>query len=1376
AMQPVPVGVTGDLYIGGIQLARGYHVRPELTQERFLPDPFSDEAGSRIYKTGDLARYLPDGSLEYAGRSDDQIKLRGFRIELGEIEAALLKHPKVLESAVIARDEERGGKRLIGYWVSQEPGITSAAELRNFLKGRLPEYMVPVAWMELERMPLTPSGKTDRKKLPMPQDVRSEVEAAFVAPESPAERQLAEIWKEVLGVQQVGVHDNFFTLGGDSIRSISVLSKARHEGILFTLQQLFEYPTIYSLLGQIEAADSLENLDPIEAFSLLSPADASRLRELAIEDAYPLTALQAGLVYHSELRPHTAIYHDMMSFTINSRFYSEPFAAALRHLVRRHPILRTTFDLATYTEPIQMIHPEMQKILTITDLRALTVVEQEEALRLFKESERQLRFDWGQPLVRFFVHILSDEMYCATLSFHDSMLDGWSVNSLITELFTDYSNRIAGTVRAKSTEPVPFREYVALEREALASDEAKHFWQETLEEMTFGAVPRVSSPSDATREILIRYLKVDISQHVSDGLIKLSEQMGVPLKSILLAVHLRIMGLLGGTEDVLTGLEHNGRPELPGGESMLGLFLNTVPFRLNLNLSEGSWSGLIRETYKTETALLPYRRYPLAQIQRGLGGQRLFETVFNYTHFHVAEKLLDLADLSLVDMDAVLETDFPLRAEFGREIAAGNIRFELHYDAGILPESRVRNIAGYYQKAFSNLLNDPESPFMQQNLLSEEEVETLLYRWNHKEPARDSEFTESSFPQLFEKRAALYPSRIAATYLDQHITYRELDERSNKVARELMKQGAGPEVCVAVLGERNLDFLVILLGILKSGGVYVPLDPRYPDERIQEMIVTSGSRMVIAAEEFVTSLQQKKESPSRHRICDMVSMTALLQASHSTEPLQKLPDREQLAYIIFTSGSTGKPKGAMVEHKGLMNHLYAKISDLHLTGDDIIAQNASQCFDISVWQFLAGLLVGGSVHICEEELVYNASAMLQVIERRGITILEMVPSVIRTMLDQTGLLEEQLALHSLRWMVPTGEALPPDLVGQWFKQYAHVPMMNAYGPTECSDDVTHYPIYQEPSEPWNTVPIGRPVANMSMYVMDRHLNLVPIGVPGELYVGGIGVGRGYINNPQKTTEVFLSNPFHTSSEARLYKTGDLVRYLEDGNLEFLGRIDHQVKIRGHRIEIGEIETALARIPAIRESVVVAMENDDQEKYLVGYVVPYSEMAVSVKELRSDLKRHLPDYCIPSQFIVLDALPLTPNGKLDRKKLPRPDQCQEQREEPIHLPENKLQQTIADVWQAVLKKDRIGIEDNFFEIGGDSLRLMQVHSRLQQELDCEIAIADLFKYPTVKSLTMLLQDAEEQDKRNQEELTEIMERAEQRKEMMKKRKQARGSRK
>ncbi|MNO39694.1 Linear gramicidin synthase subunit B [compost metagenome] len=1285
----------------------------------------------------------------------------------------MLKHPEVLESAVVVREDGRAGKRLIGYWTSKKPGSVSALELRSYLKERLPEYMVPAAWVEVEAMPLTPSGKTDRRQLPLPQESRPELETGYVPPSNEAERKLAGIWQEVLGVDRVGINDNFFTLGGDSIRSISVLSKASTAGIFFTLQQLFEFPTISALLNQIDANTAqITEERSVEPFALLAPADAVKLKSLGVEDAYPLTALQAGLVYHSELYPNTAVYHDIMSFTIKGHFDEEAFKQAIRNLSGRHSILRTTFDLASYSEPVQLVHLEMDEALTIVDLTRVSEPERKEALRRFKESERHLQFNWSKPLVRFFVHVLGDDEYCATLSFHDSMLDGWSVNALITELFTDYIKRITGAAPSVSTPSVPFREYVALEKQAAATDEAKQFWLDALEGMTFSPVPRVSASPDAAGSITIRYWKADIPQHVSDKLIQLAEEMGVPLKSILLAVHMRVMGLLGGTEDVLTGLEHNGRPEANHAESMLGLFLNTIPFRLNLNLAEDSWDSLIREAFRTETTLLPYRRYPMAQIQRDQGGQPLFETVFNYTHFHVAEKLLKLPELGLTDMDAVLETDFPLRAEFSRDIASGHVRFELHYNASILSESRVREVAGYYQKAFACLLSNRHDRYLHQDLLSQEEKELLLYRWNRSNASQDPFLPEVSFPQLFEERAANWPNRIAASYLDQSISYLELDARSNKAARELIGRGAGSGVCVAVLGQRNLDFLITLIAVLKSGGVYVPLDPHYPEERIADMVDISCSKLVVTSDEYAKSFERIMEARNPGQLCEIVTMTDLLQADHAADSPGMYPGKDQLAYIIFTSGSTGRPKGAMVEHKGMMNHLFAKITDLHLTADDRIAQNASQCFDISVWQFLSGLLVGGSVYICEDELVYNAAAMLQVIERKGITILEMVPSVIRTMLDQTGRMAKAPELPYLRWMIPTGEALPPDLVGQWFQQYSHIPMMNAYGPTECSDDVTHYPIYEEPANPWNIVPIGRPIRGMAMYVLDSYLIPVPLGVSGELYVGGVGVGRGYVGNPQKTSEVFLDNPFDASFGAKLYKTGDLVRYLEDGNLEFLGRVDHQVKIRGHRIEIGEIETVLGRHPGIRESVVIALEKASHEKSLVGYIVTKLGMELSVKELRSYLRVHLPDYCIPSHLLCIDAIPLTSNGKVDRKKLPLPSERQESNDAPILLPENALQQSIATVWQDVLQRETVGIEEHFFEIGGDSLRLMQVHSRLEQTLGCTIAISDLFQYPTIKSLAVLLHDSAEQDKRNREELLETTERVSQRKEMMKKRRQAR----
>ncbi|HJX28824.1 MAG TPA: condensation domain-containing protein, partial [Thermoanaerobaculia bacterium] len=676
-LRPVPIGVPGELCIGGTGLARGYLGRPELTAERFVPDPFAARPGERLYRTGDLTRSATDGAIEYLGRLDYQVKVRGFRIELGEIEAALAAHPRVREAVVVARDGHngrQGDRRLVAYLVA-DGEAPLVDELRQALGTRLPDYMVPAAFVTLESFPLTSSGKVDRKALPEPSAERPGLEQPFVAPASLQEAAWVEIWREVLGVDRVGIHDNFFALGGDSIRSIQVLARARERDLSATLQQIFQQQTIHGLLE----AQSSASVAPaalaakIPPFGLLAPGDRERL-PAGIEDAYPLSALQAGMLFHSEYNPETAVFHDVFGFHVRAPLDLETLRGAVRDLTARHATLRTSFLLSGPGEPLQVVQQEMEISVDATDLRSLDPAGQRAALQAWTEEERRQGFDWARPpLVRFHVHLRADDSFQLTLSFHHALLDGWSVASLLSELFQRYVARLG-----QSSEPMPapalrstLRDFVALEREALAAPEQRAFWQRDLAGRTATLLPRWPRPAENVVR-RVRKHRVPLSDEVSRGLLRLASSLGVPVKSTLLAAHLRVLHLLTGQVDLITGLVANGRPEERDGERVLGLFLNTLPFRLELR--GGTWRELVRQTFAAERERLPFRRFPLAEIQRMLGGEPLFETAFNFVSFHVYTSTAGLTDLEVLDAEIVEETNFPLGANFRLEPGSSRIQ------------------------------------------------------------------------------------------------------------------------------------------------------------------------------------------------------------------------------------------------------------------------------------------------------------------------------------------------------------------------------------------------------------------------------------------------------------------------------------------------------------------------------------------------------------------------------------------------------------------------------------------------------------------------------------------------------------------------------
>ena len=1197
-LKPVPVGAPGQLHLGGEGLARGYFNHPELTASKFVPDPFGARAGERLYCTGDLARYLPKGNIDFLGRIDQQVKIRGYRIELEEIEAVLMQFPAVCQAVVAVREDSPGARRLVAYIVTAEGDEPAAGQFRSFLEQRLPAYMVPSVFVCLETLPLTPNGKVDRRALPAPDQSRPRLESDFVEPGTELERSLAEIWTKVLQIDRIGLNDNFFELGLDSILSIQILSKAKERGLNLSLQQIFKHLTIGRLAQElsdqsVDAGSSWRT----KPFDLVSEQDRLLLSD-GVEDAYPLSMLQAGMIFHSEMSRDTAAYHSINSARLRGPLDLGALRTAAQRMIDRHVLFRTSFHLSGFSEPLQLVHRTAEAVMGVDDLRSLSTDEKEGALATWLEAEQLRHFDWvSPPLLRLHVHQWTDDEFQFTFTAHHGVIDGWSDSLFLTELFRLYLSFLHGWVEPPEPPPVStFRDYIALERESLRSEECRRYWADNLADCTVTALPREPRHEGTPDQVPFHRLDLAVPDQVSDGLNELAASVGVPLKSVLLAAHLRIMSLLSGHDDVITGLATNGRCEATDGDRVIGLFLNTVPFRQELR--GGRWNELIKQTFEHETELLPYRRYPLAQIQRDMSGQPLFETCFNYIHFHLFKSIQESREIEVLSTNAVAETNYPLITHFAVAPSSTGLRVALDCDLRELSLDQVERIGGYYLATLEAMVSAPNGYYETCSLLSAQERRQLISEWNETEAHFQ---LKSCLSELFEGQVRLSPSSIAVFCEGQSLTYAELNRRANRVARGLVDEGVGADSVVALLAERGLDLLTSILGVFKAGGAYLPLDPLHPEGRIHQVLRQSGARHVLTSSQLQSSLSRMLEGipPSerpRLLVMEQLYLTDL--------PDADLPARSKtadLAYVIFTSGSTGLPKGAMIEQVGMINHLFAKISALGLSADDVVAQTASQCFDISVWQFLAALLVGGSVRIFKDDVAHDPLRLLDEVESHGITILETVPSLLTAILDETAVGELPRDLPRLRWMIPTGEALPPEVCRAWLKRYPHIPMLNAYGPTECSDDVTHHLICEPPGPGVKSVPIGRPLANTRIYIVDQWLSPVPRGVIGELCVGGVGVGRGYLNDEARTREVFIEDPFAASPGGRLYKTGDLARYLPDGSIEFHGRVDQQVKIRGFRIELEEIEAALRRHPEVREAVVLAREDRLGEKRLMGYV-------------------------------------------------------------------------------------------------------------------------------------------------------------------------------
>ncbi|MDM8560649.1 amino acid adenylation domain-containing protein [Candidatus Parabeggiatoa sp. HSG14] len=1189
-LQQVPIGVPGELYIGGVGVARGYLNRPELTEEKFISNPFSDIAESRLYKTGDLARYFPDGNIEYLDRIDNQVKIRGFRIELGEIESALAQNSTVRESVVRTLEDSHHHKYLIAYVVSHQTPV-DANQLRLFLKDKLPDYMVPATFVVLESLPLTHQGKIDYRALPAPNSVRSEFSADFVAPHTLEEELLASIWSDVLSIEQIGIYDNYFDLGGDSIRSIQIIAKAKKIGFELSLQQFFQHQTIYELACLITQKTSQSmSLPSSEAFSLISDEKRQKLPEDVV-DAYPLAALQAGMFFHIEFNPESGVYHNVSTLHLSLPFDEAKLRIAIQEIISRHPVLRTSFRLTGVREQLQLIHRTVPIPLLIEDLRQLSHSEQEQLVDVRFESEKKQHFDWtSPPLFRFLVLWRSEKTFQLFMTEHHAILDGWSVTFLMSELLQHYLVLLGRNV--PPLQPAPestFRDFIVLEQLAIESNESRQYWLDTFNDFTTTNVPRLPksyfSPYQLDRDVLI---DVPISMAILTCLKQLARKARVSLKSVLLAAHMKVLSVLAQQTDVVTGIAANGRREEMDGERVLGLFLNTIPFRLQLE--GGTWIELVQETFKKERESLRYRRFPLAELQKtlGFGGKSLFETSFNFMNFHAYKDIAEHGDVQILSKQFFVQTNFTLTAHFNLDPLSEELNLLLNYIPSELSKAQILAIGDYYTETLSAMANQPLARYENHSLLPLQERKKLLVEYNN---------TATDYPknhcihQLFEVQVELTPEAIALVFEDQHLSYAELNYRANQVAHHLQSLGVKPEILVGILVERSVEMVVGLLGILKAGGAYVSFDPNHPKEYIAIMLEDSQVPVLIMQQNFSSLLP----SHTPTRIVYLDNHSEKWQTHSSDVNLISGVMAENLAYVSYTSGSTGKPKGVCIIHQSVIR-LVKNTNYASFTADQTFLQMAPIAFDASTLEIWGPLLNGAKLVVMSPHKP-SLEDLGQIIKQHKITTVWLTAGLFHLMVNER--LED---LKPVRQLLAGGDVLSVPHVRRVLQELKNCQVINGYGPTENTTFTCCFPMTNE-SQLSHSVPIGRPIANTQVYILDAFLQPVPVGVSGELYIGGDGLARGYLNNPELTREKFIANPFSNNPKSRLYKTGDLTRYLPEGNIEFLGRIDNQLKIRGFRIELGEIETVLSQSPVVRETVVICLEKYSNDKKLTAYIVP-----------------------------------------------------------------------------------------------------------------------------------------------------------------------------
>jgi amino acid adenylation domain-containing protein len=1354
---PAPVGVPGELYIGGAQVTRGYLNRPEATAERFIPDAFSRRPGARLYRTGDRATRRTDGTIEFLGRVDHQVKIRGFRIELGDIEAQLRRETGVSDAVAVVRGQPDGTQQLVAYLAG--PPTLDTEAIRTRLGRRLPDYMVPQIFVRLDAFPLTANGKLDRSGLPDPGLQNTSASTPYVAPRSRPEEILAGIWQTVLQVERVGVHDNFFALGGDSIRTLQVIARANREGVKLTPKQLFEHQTIASAVAvaqvkeaapvhtepvtagkqevqspAVEASTATEPAAPTPLASSAFPnfpltgltpeALAERRQDwTAIEDCYPLSPMQEGMLFHSLMNPGSGIYLMQQFYAWEGTLDRDAFGRAWQQVIDRHPMLRTSFMWKDLPAPLQVVHRlvKAEDVIQDLDWTGMSDAQQQTGMGELLERELKLGLDFDRaPLMRIrFVRRGSDR-YAIVRSFHHILTDDWCFSLLMMDFLTHYDACLQGQV-PDQPKPTPYREYIAwLQRQDQPA--AEQFWKQELAGFSTPTPLGIErlDPDSSSTGAAVSDVFMELTPAVSERLRTLAQDHHLTPNTFVQGAWAILLSRYSGDPEVLFGVTVAGRPtDLPGVEDIVGLFINTLPLRVTVtpDLPVMTWlRHLLAENYR----IRQYEYAPLVRIQQWSdvpSGQALFRSLLVFENAPKDARLgEERDDRSLsYDQDRV-HTNYPMTV-VGYPGESMGVR--LSYDRRLFDSTDVAKMLDHLKRLLESMAAMPDRTIRDLPMLDEQERTLLLTQWN----ASDGPGPAIDFPALFDAQVRRTPAAVAVECGDLRLTYDELSRAADRVARGLRERGVGPDAIVALLDDRSPALLSMIVGVLKAHAAYLPLDPHHPGERLSQIVSSARVKVLLAGPRHAALASTVVGMMAEGMRPLLLSLEDMRKDGGVEKAVAGARVSNRLAYVIFTSGSTGRPKGAMVESRGMMNHLTSKIPTLNLTPADVIAQTASQCFDISVWQFLTPLLCGARVQIIPDEVVRDPQLLLTEVAARGVSVLELVPSLLGGFLDGPS-----LPLPQLRWLLPTGEALPPALSRRWFTRYPDIPLLNAYGPAECSDDVALACIREAPAEIETSMPIGRPIPGVRLYVLDRGTNLMPAGVAGELCVGGVAVGRGYLHDPVRTAEVFVPDPFGSEPGSRLYRTGDLVRYRPDGVLEFVGRRDHQVKLRGFRIELGEIEARLAQHPDVDRCVVVVAEWQAGHKQLAAYVA--TTATLNADGLRLFLRRTLPEYMVPAAFVILSCLPLTPNGKIDRKALPKPDA--DRVGDDFEPPATPTQDLVGGIWSEILGLERIGRRDQFFELGGHSLLATQVMSRVRATFHIELPLRTLFDHPTVEA--------------------------------------------
>ncbi len=1280
-----PIGIRGELCFAGIGLGRGYLNRPELTAEKFVENPFV--LGERMYKTGDLARWLPDGNIEYLGRIDHQVKIRGYRIELGEIENKLLSHEDVKETAVIAIDDNSGNKYICAYVVSE--GELTVSALRAYLSKDLPDYMIPSYFIQLEKLPLTKNGKVDRKALPKLETGGNIITGTeYEAPRNSTEEKLVAIWRDVLEVEKISINDNFFELGGHSLKATSLMAKIHKVlNAEVPLKEIFINPTIKGISEYIKYSEE-------SIYSTIEPVEE--------KEYYEMSSAQKRLYTLQQLELNSISYNMPRVLKLEGELDVERLKEAFNKLMHRHEALRTSFEVVE-DGLVQKVHKRVE--FEIEEYKVKKDNKIEDIVKSFIRT-----FDLSKaPLLRVGLVKVRTNKYILMYDMHHIISDGVSMGILVEEFSRIYAGEELKPLR------IQYKDFSKWQNELIRSDSIKtqeEYWLKQFEE----EIPVLNLPTDYQRPAVQSYegdsIQFKINKKLTNKLRQVAKATGSTMYMVLLSTFNILLSKYSGQEDIVVGSPIAGRPHADL-ENIIGMFINTLAMR-NYPSGEKTFKEFLMEVKENALGAYENQDYQFEELVEKLNVTR------DFSRNPVFDVMLILQNM---DMSEVIVEDIkisPYKSEnkiskFDMTVIAeelgDNISIAIQYCTKLFNKATIQKMYKHLENIMRVITKNTDIKLSELEILTKKERQEILIDFNN---------TKADYPkdktihQLFEEQAERTPESIAVVYEGDNLTYKELNERANQLARVLRDKGVSADSIVAIMVEHSLEMMVGIMGILKAGGAYLPIDPEYPEDRIEYMLQDSGAVILLAQSrtkgkvEFIGQIIELEDEK-------------LYQGNSSNIDSRKNP--QNLAYIIYTSGSTGKPKGVMVEDRSVVNFITGMANNIEFASEKTILAVTSISFDIFGLETLLSLIKGLRIVIADKDSQKDINKLSEIIIREKIDIIQTTPSRMKLLTD----IGNTKVFDNLKEILIGGEALPQSLLEK-LRSKTKAKIYNVYGPTETTIWSTVKELNQ------GQINIGKPISNTDIYIVDKFSNLVPVGVAGELCIAGAGLARGYLNRPELTTEKFVDNPFELGT--RMYRTGDLARWMADGNIEFLGRIDHQVKVRGYRIELGEIENKLLSHEAVKETVVIAIDDNSGNKAICAYVVGAKELTAA--ELRAYISKDLPDYMIPSYFIQLDKLPLTKNGKVDRKALPQPDGNIISRAE-YEAPRNSMEEKLVEIWKEVLEVEKIGINDNFFELGGHSLKIISLVLRIIKELGINIYPQKIIQKPTIKGISEAIQE-------------------------------------